>query len=120
MTAESPPRATFYRLSDQKKVVVSPFHFRRGIPGIGANLVESTLTKGSKFPMHAHMHEQFTIVISGAMRFSFGDGSEPITLQAGDVIHIPGDIPHAVEALEDVVEYDVFCPARNNLVDSPT
>jgi quercetin dioxygenase-like cupin family protein len=114
-----PAKAKFYRLADQKKIVVSPSHFRRGIPGIGANIVESVMKKGATFPMHAHVHEQFTMVISGAMRFTFEDGSAPITLHAGDVIHIPGDVPHAVEVLEDVVEYDVFCPARNNLVDSP-
>jgi quercetin dioxygenase-like cupin family protein len=115
-----PGKAKFYRLEDQKKIVVSPEHFRRGIPGIGGNIVESVMKKGATFPMHVHMHEQFTMVISGAMRFSFADGSDPITLRAGDVVHIPGDIPHSVEVLEDVVEYDFFCPARNNLVDSPS
>jgi quercetin dioxygenase-like cupin family protein len=113
-------RATFYRMSEQPKVVVSPHHFRRGIPGIGANIVESTMMKGATFAMHQHDNEQFTMVMSGAMRFTFADDSEPITLRAGDVVHIPGGVPHAVEVLEDVVEVDVFCPARNNLVESPT
>ena len=119
MTTDGRPHASRYRMSDQKKVVVSPVHFRRGIPGTGANIIESTLAKGGRFAMHAHENEQFTMVLSGVMRFTFADGSEPITLQAGDIIHIPGHLAHAVEALEDVVEYDVFCPARNDLVDKP-
>ncbi len=114
------PEPKFFRLADRRKVVVSPEHFRRGIPGINANIVESNLAKGCFFPMHSHVNEQFTMVLSGSMRFTFGDGSDPITLEAGDIVHIPPDIPHATEALEDTREIDVFSPARNNLVDNPT
>ena len=113
------PVARFYRFGDQPKIDVTPELSRRGVPGSGANVLEVTLAKGCVFPMHQHANEQFTIILSGRLRFTFPGEAAPITIGPGEVVHIPGDLPHEVEALEDTVELDVFCPARNDLVTKP-
>lgn len=108
---------SFYRLEDQKKVSGSPLGFHHGVPGEGANFLRAQLRAGFLFPMHDHVNEQFTYVLSGKTRISFEDGTPPITLNAGDVAHIPGGIRHDLEVLEDAVQIEIFAPARNELVE---
>jgi quercetin dioxygenase-like cupin family protein len=109
-------QASFYRLADQKKVSGSPLGYHHGVPGEGANFLQAHLRKGFKFPMHVHENEQFTYVLSGASRISLTDGTPPFTIRAGEVIHIPGGIPHDIEVIEDTVQIEIFAPARNGLV----
>lgn len=106
-----------YRLEDQKRVSGSPLGFHRGVPGEGVNFLRAELKAGFVFPMHAHHNEQFTYVLSGEARISFGDGTPPITLGAGDVAYIPGNIQHDLAILKDTVQIEIFSPARNNLVE---
>jgi quercetin dioxygenase-like cupin family protein len=51
---------------------------------------------------------------SGALRFTIsGEGR---VLRAGDVLLIPPDAPHMVEALEDSVAVDLFSPRREDWI----
>ncbi|MCC7106035.1 MAG: cupin domain-containing protein [Chloroflexi bacterium] len=49
--------------------------------------------------LHSHPHEQIISVLSGAMRV-FVDGEEAV-IRPGDVVHIPSNVPHRVESIED-------------------
>ena len=51
--------------------------------------------------------------------FALGEeGSEQrVTVRAGEVLVIPGGLPHAAEALEDTVDYDIFAPPRQDWID---
>lgn len=69
--------------------------------------------KGAVLPLHNHMHEQVTMVAAGSLRMEV-NGQECI-LHAGDVLRIPPDAPHMLEALEDSMATDVFSPARDDL-----
>ena len=111
------PSATRFHLEDQKKVSGSPLGFHRGVPGQGANFLRAELKAGFVFPMHTHINEQFTYVLSGEARIQFADGSPAISLLAGDVIHIPGGIAHDLTIVQDAVQIEIFSPARNNLVE---
>lgn len=74
-----------------------------------------TFAKGAVVGSHHHVHEQFTHVVEGCLRFFLGeDRTQVVTVRAGEVILIPSNLPHAVEALEDTVEYDVFTPPRED------
>ncbi len=46
------------------------------------------------------------------MRFWLGDDeSEVVDVSAGEVLHLPSNLPHKAEALEDTLEVDIFAPA---------
>jgi quercetin dioxygenase-like cupin family protein len=62
---------------------------------------------------HRHPHEQVGMVVRGRARFIVG-GEEKV-LQPGDFYRIPGNVPHRVVALEEVVEaLDIFYPIRED------
>jgi len=48
------------------------------------------------FERHAHESEQITLVLDGALVFDFDDRS--VTVGSGEVVAIPGHVPHAVTA----------------------
>ncbi len=76
------------------------------------------LRQGAVVGMHHHENEQVTIMKSGALRFVFG-GSEAgreVIVRAGDVLPIPPNVPHMVEALEDSMATDLFCPRREDWI----
>lgn len=50
---------------------------------------------GGLFPRHAHEAEQITFVLEGELRFAL-DGRPEVVVRAGEVIAIPGGLPHAV------------------------
>jgi quercetin dioxygenase-like cupin family protein len=73
-----------------------------------------SLRKGAVVPLHQHVNEQVTMLKSGVLRFEMGD--ETFVLRAGDVLVIPPDAPHRVEALEDSEATDLFAPAREDWI----
>ena len=72
------------------------------------------LSRGAIVPLHSHVNEQVSMVESGVLRFEMG-GTEHI-LRAGDVLAIPPNLPHLVEALEDSTAIDVFTPRREDWI----
>jgi quercetin dioxygenase-like cupin family protein len=76
------------------------------------------LDKGAIVPRHSHENEQFTYILEGALRFWIGeDGAEVRDVRAGEVLHIPSNVPHKAEALEDTLDVDVFSPPRQDWLD---
>jgi quercetin dioxygenase-like cupin family protein len=68
------------------------------------------LRKGALVPRHSHPNEQVSTVEAGSLRFIFDD--EEAVVRTGESMQIPGDVPHAVEALEDAIALDLFSPCR--------
>ena len=81
---------------------------RRRIVGADAMISHVTLRRGCKVPVHSHVNEQFSCVVSGRVRFTLADGER--VLAGGDVIHLPSHAPHGAEAIETAVVLDVFAP----------
>jgi quercetin dioxygenase-like cupin family protein len=97
---------------------VSPMLDRRLITGDRMMLAHVYLKKGCVVPKHSHENEQFTYILEGALRFWIGDdGSEELVVRAGEVLHIPSNVPHKAEALEDTLDVDVFDPPRQDWLD---
>ena len=67
---------------------------------------------GATVPRHHHENEQCTILEAGRLRFIFDDGERVV--EAGEVMQIPPNAPHAVVALEDSVALDLFSPRRED------
>ena len=68
---------------------------RRLVTGERMMLAHVYLKKGCIVPQHQHENEQITYVLEGALHFWIGeDRSEEIVVRAGEVLHIPSNVPH--------------------------
>ncbi len=87
---------------------------RRRVIGEKAMISRVALDKGCIVPTHAHENEQFACLLSGKMRFGIGAEGSPerreMVLTGGEVLLLPGGVPHSAEAVEDSVILDVFSP----------
>ena len=106
---------SFYRWSEVPLERVTDTIDRKLITGDGLMLAHVFLKKGAIVPRHQHINEQATYIIEGALRFSLGeDGSEEVIVRAGEVLHIPSNVWHEAEALEDTLDMDIFNPPRQD------
>jgi quercetin dioxygenase-like cupin family protein len=116
--AVSDGEVTHYRWSDMAKEELSPLIQRRLVTGERMMLAHVYLAKGAIVPQHAHENEQLTYILEGTLRFWLGDDeAEPVDVAAGEVLHIPSNVPHKAEALEDTLDVDVFSPPRQDWLD---
>src|SRR5262245_47871483 len=107
-----------FRWNDMPKERVTETIDRRLVTGERLMLAHVYLAKGAIVPQHSHENEQITYILEGALRFWIGsDRSQVIDLRAGEVLHIPSNLPHEAEALEDTLDVDVFSPPRQDWLD---
>ncbi|MGD0765840.1 MAG: cupin domain-containing protein [Dehalococcoidia bacterium] len=107
-----------FRLNDE----ATPFEMFPGIVrraltgGERMTLCEITLYKDAVVPLHSHEDEQAGYVIRGRMLFKIGE--EEREIGAGYGYLAPGNVPHALTALEDSLIVEVFSPPRKGYLDS--
>ena len=107
--------ATWYRWDELPREDLHEKLSRRLITGDRMMLAHVYLKKGCVVPKHSHMNEQFTYILEGALRFLVGDDDvQEIVVRAGEVLHLPGNVPHEAHALEDTLDVDVFYPPRED------
>lgn len=107
--------ATWYRWDQIPREDLHELLSRRLITGDQMMLSHVYLKKGCVVPKHSHPNEQFTYILEGALRFLVGDdGAEEIVVRAGEVLHLPGNVPHEAHALEDTLDVDIFYPPRED------
>ncbi len=107
-----------FRWDDMPRELVTDGIERRIITGERMMLAHIYLRRGAVVPRHSHDNEQLTYILRGALRFWLGeDGSEVVDVRAGEVLHIPSNVPHKAEALEDTLDVDVFSPPRQDWLD---
>lgn len=105
----------FFRWSDMPKETVTSHIDRRLVTGDGMMLAHVYLKQGAVVPRHQHHNEQLTYILEGALRFWIGeDESVTVDVRAGEVLHIPSNVWHKAEALEDTLDVDVFSPPRED------
>jgi unsaturated pyranuronate lyase len=73
-----------------------------------------SFVKDGVVPTHQHHNEQFSLILSGSVRFTIG--GEDLHLAAGQGVQIPGNVPHSLVALEDTVAIEVFSPIREDWI----
>lgn len=116
--SQSDRSVTWYRWEDMPREPVSPTLERRLITGDRMMLAHVYIKKGSIVPKHSHENEQLTYILEGALKFWIGeDESETVIVAAGEVLHIPSNVPHKAEALEDTLDVDIFSPPRQDWLD---
>lgn len=111
-------KAAVYKWEDVPLEQMAGTITRRFVHSDDLMIAQITLPKGNLVPAHRHHNEQVTYMISGALRFLFGeDQDQEITVRAGEVLFIPSNLLHSAEAIEDTFELDVFNPPRQDWID---
>jgi unsaturated pyranuronate lyase len=107
-----------YRWDDMPKESLSEGLDRRLITGDQVMLAHVYFTKGTEVQRHHHHNEQITYILEGSLQFFFGDDDEEThTVNAGETLVIPSNLPHRAVALEDTLDVDVFSPPRQDWLD---
>jgi unsaturated pyranuronate lyase len=94
---------------------INPSISRQFITGDRVTVARFELKRGGIVPAHAHENEQVSFVIDGALKFKIDD--REVVVRGGEVLQIPGSVPHEVEVLEDTLVVDVFSPIRQDWID---
>ena len=106
-----PVATSFDKLETEK---LSTLITRHMLNGEDATLARIFLARGAIVPRHSHRSEQFSMILSGALKFEFDDGET--TLRAGEILLIPANVPHKAVALEDTVDIDFYAPRREDWI----
>ena len=106
--------AAWYRWDQVELEDVNEKLSRRLITGDQVMLTHVYLKKGCIVPKHSHINEQFTYILEGALKFFVGDDAQEVVVRAGEVLHVPGNVPHEAHALEDTLDVDIFYPPRED------
>ena len=97
---------------------LNPLLTRQFVTGSQAMLSRIQLKRGCIVPRHSHANEQIAFILSGALRFSVGEegSATDYIVRGGEVLVIPGNVPHLAEALEDTDNLDIFAPPRQDWI----
>lgn len=91
---------------------------RRIVCGDQMMLGHIYLQKGAIVPKHSHHNEQLSYILKGKLRFWVGDDlSQVFDVGPGEVLHLPSNVPHKAEALEETLDVDIFSPPRQDWLD---
>ena len=106
------------RWSDIPITQLNPLLTRQFVSGSQSMFARLELKKGCLVPRHQHPNEQISYITQGALRFLLGEESSIIEkiLRTGEILVIPGNVPHSAEALEDTVDFDIFAPPRQDWI----
>lgn len=87
---------------------------RRRIIGERMMISRVLLRKGCDVPTHSHENEQFACILSGRLRFGLGEPGtaehREVMVGAGEVLHLPSNVPHSAFAEEETLVLDLFSP----------
>jgi len=97
---------------------MNPLLTRQFVTGEQGMLARIVLKKGCVVPRHSHPNEQITYITEGALKFLLGDEDALVerVVRPGEILVIPGGMPHSAEALEDTVDFDLFAPPRQDWI----
>lgn len=110
--SDSVMQMSVYRWTEVPVQKITDKLSRKFISGEKITLAQISLKKGCSVVAHTHENEQFSYVISGSIRVRLRDTE--ITLKTGEVLCIPSNVEHAVVALEDTEDLEVFSPTRDH------
>ena len=88
----------------------APLLDRQKIEGEKMLMAMVRLAKGCHVAVHSHASEQFAYVISGRVKWTLGIEGREVVVTGGQVVHLPPNFPHGVNALEDTVILDMLAP----------
>ena len=94
--------------------VKEPFPGLKGrfVHGDNITMAYWDIDEGAGIPEHAHVHEQVVSVVEGQLELTIGGESR--VLDAGTVLVIPSNVPHAARAVTACRVIDTFQPVRED------
>ena len=99
-----------------------PLLTRRIVRGEKMLIAQVKLEKGCHVALHHHESEQIAVHISGTALWHIGEPGSPeyreVILRGGEVMVLPSNVPHSVDALEDTLIYDTLSPIGPRGVDN--
>ena len=114
----NPSAVTKFTWNDMPKERVTNRIDRRIVSGESTMVAHVYLQQGAIVPEHSHHNEQITYVLKGKLRFWVGDDfAEVVDVGEGEVLHLPSNVPHKAEALEETLDVDIFSPPRQDWLD---
>ena len=117
MSIEDREAFRLYRWDELPLEKVTEMVSRKIVSGTREMVAQHYMKKGALVPVHAHESEQMTYVLQGALR-ALVNGDEVI-VREGEILHVPPQVPHQAEAIEDTFTLDLFCPIRPEWLDQP-
>jgi quercetin dioxygenase-like cupin family protein len=100
-------------LDDREPAEVMPHFWGKFVHTEHATLAYWDIYPGAELPLHSHPHEQTVNLLVGEFELTV-DGQTHL-LRAGDVLVIPGNVPHSGRATSAPCRIlDVFCPVRED------
>ncbi len=100
----------FIQLNDLAEKEIVPGYHGRFVHSEHLTLAYWNVDAGATLKLHAHPHEQVTLVLEG--EFELIVEGETRRNGPGSVVVIPGGIPHSGKALTDCKLVDAFYPVR--------
>jgi quercetin dioxygenase-like cupin family protein len=98
-------QAAVYRWDELDLEKVTEMIARKAIVGVRETMTQTFLKRGALVPRHSHGSEQLIYVLQGALRARVGD--ESVVVREGDVLQVPADAAHQIEALDDTFVLDI-------------
>lgn len=95
-----------------EKVKLSDRLSLQTIFGEKATLAQLSIEQGGTAARHSHASEEYMWIVSGALKYNFGD--REVVVHAGEVVVIPPNVAHSIEALEDTTAVGFFAPLRDD------
>ena len=89
-----------------------PGYVGKLVHGETMTIIHWEIQADCEVPLHSHPHEQIVNVMQG--EFVLVLDGEPIHMHAGDVLVIPGDVPHSGRSITDCRIIDVWHPTRDD------
>ena len=102
------------RWADLPEEPVNALVSRRVMHSAAMTIIQLSYKQGGIVPLHHHVHDQVTMVLSGSVQMKMGGQS--IIVGAGESLAVPSNAPHLAEALEDSTVVEVFVPARTDWI----
>ncbi len=103
-------------LNDVPLEALAPGITRQVVHGTQSTFSRWELVAGTLVPLHHHVNEQMTWIISG--RAEVHSGGQKYELGAGEMMVFAPNVEHAFTILEDTVAVDIFTPARQDWIDA--
>jgi quercetin dioxygenase-like cupin family protein len=124
MAATAQKEASRHVWSELPQDFPMPRIARRRIIGERMMVSEVHLEQGFDLASHAHDNEQWVVMLSGRCLFGIGQPGTPghreVEVRGGEVLVLPGNVPHSCRALEASRILDLFSPISERTgVDRP-
>ncbi len=111
------------RLDDLPDLEPGPQSVVRRFTGDSVMFQDAQMKKGASFEPHAHHNEQLVLILEGTLRLDIPDPEtgeiQSVTMEPGDFMCLPPNLPHGGEALTDCRVLDAFSPPRTTFMGEP-